>query len=296
MEQCIHAHSQQKLATSWMRDVGSNKKKKMKKRVFLLILVIGLGACEKQDFDFQGLKTESSLYSNLIDDDFKIYTYLPANYNSNNDYPVVFLLDGHWYFEDFTNELSDLIQSGNIDPVILIGIGYQANIDEKRFRDYTFPQDPEYDIENGQADKFSAFMKDELIPQIESQYSTDSSQYVLMGHSLGGLHTLYNMLTVNSPFSGYVAVSSSIWWSNGFLFGLEEQLFNDTIDLSANTYIAVGGDEPPSMTILNEELIERLTTRNYNSLMLESEFFTGASHSQVPMIGFKNGLQFVLNQ
>jgi hypothetical protein len=76
---------------------------------------------------------------------------------------------------------------------------------------------------------------------------------------------------------------------------MEEQFFNNTSNLPANAYIAVGGDEPPSMTILNEELIERLNARNYSHLRLDSDFFTGASHSQVPMIGFKNGIQFVLN-
>lgn len=268
----------------------------MNRIIFLIVIIIGLVSCEKQEFDFQGSKTERSLYSNIIDDDFKIYTYLPANYSSNTEYPVIFLLDGNWYFEDFVLELNDLIQGGQIEPSILIGIGYQSNIDENRFRDYTFPQDPEYDIANGKADKFSQFLKDELIPQIESDYSTDSSKMILMGHSLGGLNTLYNMLQINSPFNGYVAVSSSIWWNNGFLFGMEEQFANDTTDLLANTYIAVGGDEPPSMTILNEKLIERLNSRNYNSLRLESEFFTGASHSQVPMIGFKNGIQSVLSQ
>ena len=49
------------------------------------------------------------------------------------------------------------------------------------------------------------------------------------------------------------------------------------------------------MTALNEAFIERLNTRNYDRLKLESQFFEGASHSQVPMIGFKNGIQFVLN-
>jgi predicted alpha/beta superfamily hydrolase len=190
-------------ATAHSQTVGSNKKRKMNKTVFLLILVIGIASCEKQEFDFQGSKTESSLYSNLIDDDFNIYTYLPENYNSNSEYPVIFLLDGNWYFEDFALELNDLIQGGQIQPSILIGIGYQSNIDEKRFRDYTFPQDPDYDIANGEADKFSQFLKDELIPQIKSEYSTDSTKMILMGHSLGGLNTLYNMLQINSPFNGY---------------------------------------------------------------------------------------------
>lgn len=262
---------------------------------FLIAFIIGLVSCEKQEFDFQGSKTRSSLYSNIINDDFNIYTYLPANYNSNTEYPVIFLLDGDWYFEDFVLELNDLIQGGQIEPSILIGIGYQSNINEKRFRDYTFPQNPDYDIVNGEADRFTQFLKGELIPQIESDYSTDSSKYVLMGHSLGGLNTLYNMFQVNSPFNGYVAVSSSIWWSNGFLFGMEEQLFSNTSNLPAKTYIAVGGDEPPSQTILNKELIERLNSRNYDGLRLDSEFFSGASHGQVPMIGFKNGIQFILS-
>ena len=164
-----------------------------------------------------------------------------------------------------------------------------------RFRDYTFPEDPEYDIVNGDADRFSQFLKEELVPKIEADYSVDRSKMVLMGHSLGGLNTLYNMLQLDSPFMGYVAVSSSIWWNNGFLFGIEEQFFTDATDLPANLYISVGGDEPPSMTALNEAFIERLNTRNYDRLKLESQFFEGASHSQVPMIGFKNGIQFVLN-
>jgi predicted alpha/beta superfamily hydrolase len=268
----------------------------MNRILIVLLLLIGLFSCEKQEFDFQGSISERNFYSGIVEDDFRIFTYLPPNYDSNNEYPVVFLLDGDWYFDDFTQEMSDLIQGGNIKPSIIIGIGYQENIEAKRFRDYTFPQDPDYDIENGQADTFGQFLESELIPQIESDYSTDSSQYVLMGHSLGGLNTLYNMLKVGSPFSGYVAVSASVWWGNSFLFGLEEQLFNDSNDLQANAYIAVGGDEPPSMTILNEELIERLNSRNYSNFMLESEFFSGASHSQVPMAGFMNGIQFVLSQ
>jgi hypothetical protein len=94
------------------------------------------------------------------------------------------------------------------------------------------------------------------------------------------------MLQLALQFGGAMVIYLD--WKNSFSMMLT--------DLPVNAYIAVGGDEPPSMTILNEELIERLSTRNYTSLRLSSEFFTGASHSQVPMIGFRNGIQFVLNQ
>jgi enterochelin esterase-like enzyme len=77
----------------------------------------------------------------------------------------------------------------------------------------------------GQADRFSDFLKDELIPQIESEYSTDSSKYVLMGHSLGGLNTHYTiccklivhsavMLQLVLQFGGAMVFYSD--WKNSF--------------------------------------------------------------------------------
>lgn len=270
-------------------------KNKITTSPLIITMMLAILSCQQYEFNFEGTTSEFNIYSNIVEDEFKIYTYLPEDYSANNRYPVIFLLDGDWYFNNFTRELNDLIQGNNIEPALIIGIGYQNNIEQKRFRDYTFPQNTEYDITNGEADKFSQFLKSELLPKIATDYASDTTNYVLMGHSLGGLHTLYNMLQANSPFGAYVAISSSVWWSNGFLFGMEEQFFNNTTDLSSKVYIGVGGDEPPSMTILNEELAERLKARNYNSLRLMSEVFSGASHSQVPMTGFSNGIKFVLN-
>jgi predicted alpha/beta superfamily hydrolase len=200
---------------------------------------------------------------------------LPANYDENTAYPVIYLLDGDWYFDDFSKELNDLIQGNTIEPCILIGIGYTSDPDQNRFRDYTFPSDEEYDIANGEADNFHLFLRNELIPNIEENYSTDPSQRVLMGHSLGGFNTLYNMFQEGTPFSGFVAVSSSIWWDRGYLFGLEEELSKRTRSLPFRTHISIGGDEPPSMTVLNETMIERLQSRAYTGFQLDSEFFKG---------------------
>ena len=267
----------------------------MNRILLLLVTVIGFSSCNRYEFEFQGTTEERFFQSVTVQDEYKIFYYLPANYDPNNKYPLIFLLDGNWYFDEFTKTLNDLVQGGSVEPAIVIGLGYAEDVGGRRFRDYTFPADPEYDIANGEADKFSEFLKTELIPELEAEYSTDTSKYVLMGHSLGGLNTLYNMLQTDSPFSGYVAVSSSVWWNDGFLFGMEEQFFNASSDLNAKAFISIGGDEPPSMTILNEEIIERLNGRNYNGFSLKSEFFTGGSHSQVPMLGFEKGIQFVLN-
>ena len=150
----------------------------MNRIIPILVVLIGLVSCENYEFDLQGSSSEASLYSSTIEDDFKSYTYLPANYDADTEYPVIFLLDGDWYFEDFVRELNDLILDEQVEPSILIGIGYSDNINLNRFRDYTFPEDPEYDIVNGDADRFSQFLKEELVPKIEADYSVDRSKMV----------------------------------------------------------------------------------------------------------------------
>ncbi len=268
----------------------------MKKVMLLFLLITGLVSCKKYSFELTGTTQVATFRSQIVNDEFKIYTHLPDDYSVNADYPVIFLLDGDWYFEDFARELNDLILSGTVEPAILVGIGYTEKVDAKRFRDYTFQKDPEYDLATGEADNFRTFLQSELLPKIRSDFSTDSSKYVLMGHSLGGLNALYLLLqNPKSPFSGFVSISPSLWWGNGALFGLEQQKAISTTNLAAKVYLAVGQDEPPSMTILASEMIERLESRNYDQFQMDAAFFPGASHSQVPLTGFRNGILYVLN-
>lgn len=268
----------------------------MKNLILLLIASIGLFSCDKSEFDFQGSNSKTILHSEIVNDDFEIHTYLPQGYSEAKDYPVVFLLDANWYFDSFTKELSDLIQGNDVEPVILIGIGYPDDIDTKRLRDYTYPVDIDLDEESGQAEKFSQFLHTELLPKIEADYGTDTERYTLMGHSLGGFNVLYNLLTTpNHKFSSYVAVSASIWWEEGYLFGMEQSLSDDLSTLDAKVFIGAGEDETPSIPVLNLEMIDRLKSRNYSGFQLHSKLYQGASHSQVPMVGFSDGLKFVLN-
>ncbi len=79
----------------------------MNRILIALILALGLVSCKKSGDDLQGTKSEYNLSSTIVNDNFKIFTYLPTDYSSSNQYPVIFLLDGDWYFEDFTKEFSD---------------------------------------------------------------------------------------------------------------------------------------------------------------------------------------------
>lgn len=262
----------------------------------LTLLFLSVHGCQKEKLSQLGIYVEETYRSDQLAEDFKIFTFLPSGYLEQNSYPVIFLMDAEWYFEKMARELEVMMESGQLPDCILVGIGYQDFDESKRFRDYTFPADSEYDIITGEANQYHDFLEKDLIPYLEAKYSIDANQRILMGHSLGGLNAVYALLRQAVPvFTGIVAISPSLWWSDQRTFGLEKDFWQSGNDLSAKVYIAVGTDEPPSMTILARELSDRLLKRNYSDLDLKFSFYEGASHGQTPIRGFSDGLTFIFN-
>ena len=95
--------------------------------------------------------------------------------------------------------------------IVIVGITYSGahpDYDALRATDYTpTPGDRKG---SGDGPKFLHFMKAELIPFIELNYRGDPTRRILGGHSLGGLFTLYAMLTDPTLFWGYLAGSPAI--------------------------------------------------------------------------------------
>ena len=56
---------------------------------------------------------------------------------------------------------------------------------------------------------FIQFMKNELIPYIETHYRTDPYR-IFSGHSLGGLCVLYAFIHEPELFNAYIGISSSV--------------------------------------------------------------------------------------
>jgi pimeloyl-ACP methyl ester carboxylesterase len=65
----------------------------------------------------------------------------------------------------------------------------------------------------GGADKFLAFLTNELIPHLDSTYRTTPMR-VLIGHSLGGLFALHALAQKPQVFMGYVVMEPASWWNN----------------------------------------------------------------------------------
>ncbi|MFX0090280.1 MAG: alpha/beta hydrolase-fold protein, partial [Candidatus Hodarchaeota archaeon] len=65
------------------------------------------------------------IYSDFVKDNFTMYVSLPADYNisSSQEYPVIYLLDGDWYFSQARFIISKLITDRFMPPAILVGVG-----------------------------------------------------------------------------------------------------------------------------------------------------------------------------
>ena len=161
---------------------------------------------------------------------YRIYVSRPDGDAPEGGYPVLYVLDGNAMFAGFAEarRIQSVYDKG-LDKMIVVAIGYPKTelYDGRRLGDSTPPiETPELKemfaaYPSGKQDEFSAFLLDEVRPEIERRYSVDKRRQSLFGHSLGGLFALHILYTKPSAFHTIVATSPSIWWDNQSI--LEEE-------------------------------------------------------------------------
>ncbi|MHA1958610.1 MAG: alpha/beta hydrolase-fold protein [Candidatus Thorarchaeota archaeon] len=155
--------------------------------------------------------------SEVLGEDRIVLVSCPKNYEvSNKRYPMFFLLDAEFFFQQGIAAVGFLSECGyiGIKPIpemITVGI---VNVDRNRDYTPTFAPKQREVLEfptSGKADIFLEFLKKELIPLVEERYRTHSFR-ILAGWSLGGLLTIHSFLFHPDLFSAYLAISPSLWW------------------------------------------------------------------------------------
>jgi len=257
---------------------------------FYLLGIILLFACQSNEQQKESLEKANPpvtianseqfiIHSSNTQQDYKIYIHLPTSYTkSDTTYPVIYGLDADIGFGT-ASEMSTLLAFRKEMPeVILVGIAYGAYPSQEgnnRVRDYTPTANAEYPT-SGEADKFLSFIRDELIPVIDSTYGTDPNDRTISGASLGGLFSLYVLFEHPGIFKRYKISSPSLWWDDGAIFEYEKRYAEANSDLPAYVFLSVGDVE---RTVESwKELVQILEERNYNNLKLSTMIFDDAPH------------------
>ena len=215
--------------------------------------------------------------SEVLNETRVLNIYLPANYDSNKSYPVIYLLDGSAE-EDFVH-IAGLVQFGSFSWInqvpesIVVGI---ANVDRKR--DFTFPTSNARDQKDfpssGGSDNFIKFIADELQPLIAKNYSTNQSKTII-GQSLGGLFATEVLLKSPELFDNYIIISPSLWWDDESLLAFS----SDNALKAKSVYVGVG-KEGKVMERVARSLFSKLKkdAEQVNNKDVHFGFFEQLSH------------------
>jgi len=138
---------------------------------------------------------------------FHVYVRLPEGYEESDErYPVIYLLDGGYTYPLLASYYSLLPIDEPMPKAIIVGISYGgASFEEGNFRstDFTAPSD-DHDFWGG-AKAFQAFLAEELLPFVAKKYRTDEARRIIYGQSLGGQFVVYSAMTMPALFWGRIA-------------------------------------------------------------------------------------------
>lgn len=148
---------------------------------------------------------------------------------------------------------------------------------------------------SGGADKFLAFIQQELVPYMDKGYATDTNNRSLMGHSLGGYFVLYalykDLENDNKLFNKYVAASPSLEYGNGYITKAMQNLpannHNRQLYITAGAHEDMDEGKPTGYINLFNTFTQQL---KINKMKVSTELYPNYDHMETAIPSFEKGL------
>ena len=169
-----------------------------------------------------------SIKSKYVDQTFELKIMQPISRKDGTErFPVLYMTDGNLMFDALKDISHSLQFSGVVPRFILVGISYPGDNPfggfRLRRRDLSWYDVPDvlpwlvegvHEIPQGKsqtgAPEFLQFIREELIPMVDSNYPTISGERAYYGFSRGGGFGLYTLFHKPDTFSRYILASSGV--------------------------------------------------------------------------------------
>lgn len=150
-----------------------------------------------------GKMEETRFYSNSLGNERTVWVYTPPGYATERDpYGLLVLFDGAAYLHvmNAAHTLDNLLADGLLPPLVAILVD---NVDFALRA-----------VELGCHPPFATFVVNELMPWVQAHYhvTSDPSQRIVGGLSMGGLAAAHIGLTHADSFGKVLSQSGSFWW------------------------------------------------------------------------------------
>jgi predicted alpha/beta superfamily hydrolase len=229
--------------------------------------------------------TSGSLYSTVLKEEREFKVVLPDNYKpgSAEKYDVLYILDGDWNLKSAVDVQRFAQEQSYMPPVIMVAV---SNTD--RFRDMTPAKFSQAAGRNG-ADKFLAFLKDELLPYVNKTYPV-SGNNILYGYSLTGLFAVYTFFVEPQLFNAYLAVDPSLWWDDNYVQKLGEKL--NATSYAGKSLFITGRDEAGLKQMGITDFDTFLKSRAPRDLKWKITGYPDEHHGSIRLKSVYDGLKF----
>lgn len=265
--------------------------------LFFILLLLGRVNAQEAALprvEIAGSQLQKITSSIVEGQNYNLFINLPRGYqDTTKRFPVVYLLDAQWDFTLLYSLYGEQYYDGFIPELIIVGItwgGVNPNPDSLRVRDFS-PTHVNDRVQSGGAPKFLSFLKDELIPFIDSRYRTVPGDRTLMGSSFGGLFTLYALFNGTETFNHYILTSPYITYDNDVIYSSEKMYAEKNTSLPVKLFMAQGELEEGVTQF--QKLVNHLKSRKYKDFSMQTRIVEHMGHSGGKAEGYTRGLQFV---
>jgi predicted alpha/beta superfamily hydrolase len=261
--------------------------KTMKKIVYgLLLLILGSHWSSWAAGSYTEIQ-ELVIDSTVLGEKRNLVVYLPAGYQNNKDrFPVLYITDGNIHGPHTAGTLDYLAKFDQTPQMIVVGI---VTPPETRVRDLTVTSaDKQNSQQLDNADRFLAFVEQEVIPFVKERYRTMDYQ-ALSGTSHGGQFAINALVKRPGLFNGVIAISPSLYWDKHQMLGLSEAALKSH-QLQGRLYVSIANEES-TMTEPFRKFVELTQRYPTEKLTVASQTFSDETHNTTVLQGQYHGLK-----
>jgi len=249
-------------------------------QIFTFLFAIHLFGQNSIQHDYS-IGTTHTIYSEVLNEDRDIFISVPHGFWGLDDNikqsPLTIVLDGESQFQHTVAAIDFLSSAPNGNDLmprsIIVGIK-----NTNRVRDLTpingILGNNIHSLEaTGGGVRFLEFITTELIPYIDSSYSTIANR-TLIGHSLGGLIVFEALLNHRDYFNNYLVIDPALDFDNGSYMNTILDTLNKAILSDETLFVAKANGVPP---ILKNKDISQDTAQLLRLPLAILQFFSDAT-------------------
>jgi len=241
----------------------------MKKVFFTCCLLITFTISSQTKGTPISLGDNYTISSKILNQERELQIYLPDSYTSSEqNYPVLYILDGQWYFSSGVSVQKALRTPDAIPEMIVVGIKNSNPLRRTLFSD--------------DSNKFTSFLKNEVISFIDSNYRT-TQERVIFGWEAGAYYISEMILKEKDLFSGAI-ITDGGYASEDIVKG-----FNSDKEI----YLYMANSRKDIFNISNSDSFNDLLKKNNpKNLRWKYELFNDEVHETLPHLAMYKGIRY----